>query len=233
MLFRQYFDHESYTYTYLIADPDSGEAALIDPVQDKTEFYLQQLGELKLTLAQVLDTHTHADHISANGLLRERTQCKTLLGVESQSTCVDRRFTHGDIIEVGALRITALHTPGHTDDSYSFHLNVQGQDYLFTGDTLLIRGSGRTDFQNGNAHEQYHSIKDILLSYPDTTLIYPGHDYQGRTVSTVAEERAHNPRLQVRDSNAYAELMAGLKLASPKMMDVAVPANQACGQSRV
>jgi glyoxylase-like metal-dependent hydrolase (beta-lactamase superfamily II) len=230
MLLRQYFDHESFTYTYLIADKQQKVAALIDPVSGKTSWYMELLAEMSLSLVAVLDTHTHADHISANGALRKLTNCKTYLGFEAASDCVDHGLLDGETILIGALSITAIKTPGHTDDSYSFHLHHEQQDYLFTGDTLLIRGSGRTDFQNGDAIAQYHSIKQKLLSYPDNTIIYPGHDYHGRMLSTVFEERHYNPRLQVNNAEQYADIMTELNLPSPKMMDVAVPANKACGQ---
>ena len=228
MLFRQLFDQASYTYTYLIAD--ESEAVLIDPVVEKVDDYLRLLKELGLNLKAVLDTHTHADHISAMGALREKTQCLALLGEQSQSECVSQTFTDGEIIPVGKLALTAIHTPGHTDDSYSFVLKNNGKTQLFTGDTLLIRGSGRTDFQQGNALQQYHSIFNKLLTYGDDAVVYPGHDYRGWTVSTVGEEKRNNPRLQVNNAQEYAVIMDNLKLANPKMMDVAVPANQKCGK---
>lgn len=228
MLFRQLFDQASYTYTYLIAD--ESEAVFIDPVVEKVDDYLRLLKELDLNLTAVLDTHTHADHISAMGALREKTQCLTLLGEQSKSECVSQTFTDGEIIPVGNLALTAIHTPGHTDDSYSFMLKHNGEIRLFTGDTLLIRGSGRTDFQQGDALQQYHSIFNKLLVYGDDAVVYPGHDYRGWTVSTVGEERRNNPRLQVNSAEEYAVIMNNLKLANPKMMDVAVPANQKCGK---
>jgi glyoxylase-like metal-dependent hydrolase (beta-lactamase superfamily II) len=188
------------------------------------------LNELNLKLVYVLDTHTHADHITGAGTLRDLTGAHTLLGEEAHSACVSQTMHHGDIIKVGQLAIKALHTPGHTDDSYSFILEDNDQFYAFTGDTLLIRGTGRTDFQNGNAAQQYTSLFDQLLKLPDNTWVYPGHDYKGWTVSTIGEEKAHNPRLQVKDVAAYVTLMSNLKLPNPKMMDTAVPANRACGQ---
>ncbi|WP_370979085.1 MBL fold metallo-hydrolase [Agaribacterium sp. ZY112] len=230
MILEQFFEKESSTYTYLIADEQSAKAALIDPVLELSEFYIEQLNARGLTLVYVLDTHTHADHISANGKLRELSGCTTYLGEESHSECIDKKFHHKQLIKLGNLNITALHTPGHTDDSYSFHVNNDKQDYLFTGDTLLINGSGRTDFQQGDAGTQYHSIFDTLLSYPDSSIVLPGHDYHGQTQSTVANERANNPRLQVKNKEAYIELMNNLKLPNPKLMDIAVPANQACGK---
>lgn len=230
MFLRQYFDHESYTYTYLIADAQQQVAVLIDPVKDKAQWYIQLLNELNFTLIGVLDSHTHADHISASGQLRELTSCKTYLGFEALSDCVDDSFSDGDVIWVGDIAINTIHTPGHTSDSYCFHVHDQQQDYLFTGDTLLIRGSGRTDFQQGNAIAQYHSIFDKLFAFPDNTIVYPAHDYQGRMLSTLAEEKQFNPRLQVTSADEYAAIMGALNLPSPKLMDVAVPANQACGK---
>ena len=229
MIFRQLFDAESSTYTYLIADEKARQAALIDPVIANTDDYLMLLEQLQLTLVVAMDTHTHADHITALGLLREKTGCRTMLGEQAVATCVTKHFSDGDIIHVGGLQIKALYTPGHTNDSYSFYVSNDKPPMLLTGDTLLIRGTGRTDFQNGDASQQYHSLFDVLLSYPDETLVYPGHDYRGWTVSTVAEEKAHNPRLQVSDEQAYIKIMANLHLPNPILMDVAVLANQACG----
>jgi len=229
MIFRQLFDAKSCTYSYLIGDEKTGLAVLIDPVIANTDDYLMLLEQLQLKLVVVMDTHTHADHITALGSLREKTGCRTMLGEQAEASCVTENFSNDDIIHAGDLQIKALHTPGHTNDSYSFYLLGDKQPMLFTGDTLLIRGTGRTDFQNGDAGQQYHSLFDVLLKYPDHTLVYPGHDYKGWTVSTVAEERAHNPRLQVADEAAYVELMGNLHLPQPDLMDVAVPANQACG----
>ena len=230
MILRQLFDHDSYTYTYLIADTGSRDAVLIDPVIGKLDLYLSLLTDLQLNLRYVLDTHTHADHITAMGTLRERTGCLTHLGKESKSECVDIKVSDNDNISIGSLTLKALYTPGHTNDSYSFYLEHERQSFVFTGDTLLIRGSGRTDFQNGNALEQYESLFERLLKLPEATIVYPGHDYRGFTQSTIAEEKQHNPRLQVSNAQAYQELMNGLNLPNPKMMDIAVPANQACGQ---
>jgi sulfur dioxygenase len=229
MIFRQLFDAVSCTYSYLIGDKKTGQAVLIDSVIGKTDDYLMLLEQLQLKLVVAMDTHTHADHITALGSLRDKTGCRTMLGEQAVASCVTGNFSHGDIIDVGELHIKVLHTPGHTNDSYSFYLRDGKLPMLFTGDTLLIRGTGRTDFQNGDAGQQYHSLFDVLLKYPDHALVYPGHDYKGWTVSTVAEERAHNPRLQVADEPAYVELMGNLHLPQPDLMDVAVPANQACG----
>lgn len=229
MIFRQLFEKVSSTYTYLIADEMTGEALLIDPVLEQTEMYLRLLDELGLTLKVAMDTHTHADHITALGKLREHTGCSSLMGAQAQSACATGQFVDQQIIKIGQLRIKALHTPGHTDDSYSFMLEHEGQTFLFTGDTLLIRGTGRTDFQNGNAEHQFNSLFNVLLQLPDNTWVYPGHDYKGWMVSTLHEEKKHNPRLQVSNVMEYRHIMDNLKLANPKMMDVAVPANRACG----
>lgn len=231
MLLRQLFDQESWTYTYLLADADSREAVLIDPVKGQVPAYLQLLRELGLTLRAALDTHVHADHITGLGELRAATGCLTWMGKESAAPCVSARFEDGGEVAFGRHRLKVMYTPGHTDDSYCFCLEANGQRMVFTGDTLLIRGTGRTDFQNGSAHDQYRSLFNRLLQLPADTLVYPGHDYKGWTVSTVAEERAFNPRLQVADEAAYVELMGNLKLPNPRLMDVAVPANQACGRT--
>jgi sulfur dioxygenase len=230
MIFRQLFERESSTYTYLIGCEQTREAVLIDTVNTELNNYLTLLTELDLKLIGVLDTHTHADHITAAGALRTATGAFTLLGEQAHSFCVSKALHNGDQIAVGKLIIKALHTPGHTDDSYSFLLEDKGQLYVFTGDTLLIRGTGRTDFQNGNAAEQYASLFERLLKLPDTTWVYPAHDYKGWMVSTIGEEKAHNPRLQVKDVSAYVTLMNNLKLPNPTLMDTAVPANRACGQ---
>ena len=232
MILRQLFDSESSAYTYLIGDENSGEAALIDPVIDKADEYLMLLEQLGLKLIVSIDTHTHADHITALGVLREHTGCQTMIGEQAVAKCVTSKFSEGDHIVVGKLSLEVLYTPGHTDDSYSFYLSSDGRSMLFTGDTLLIRGTGRTDFQSGDPRQQYDSLFGSLLMFAGDTLVYPGHDYKGWSVSTIDEERAHNPRLQVTNSDAYAELMDGLMLPNPKLMDVAVPANQMCGNTR-
>ncbi|MDC3261791.1 MBL fold metallo-hydrolase [bacterium] len=229
MIFRQLFDHESSTYTYLLGDANSGEALLIDPVIANTDSYLSLLQQLSLTLKLCVDTHTHADHITALGALRERTGCITMMGEQAMADCVSQSFAHLDQIEVGSIKLQVLYTPGHTDDSYSFY--VPDAAMLFTGDTLLIRGTGRTDFQNGDALAQYHSLHELLLKLPEHTEVYPAHDYKGWSKSSIREERQHNPRLQVSSAEDYAAIMAALKLPNPKLMDIAVPANQACGES--
>jgi glyoxylase-like metal-dependent hydrolase (beta-lactamase superfamily II) len=225
MLFRQLFERESSTYTYLIASRPGGEALLIDPVKTELGKYLQLIDELDLRLVFAIDTHVHADHVTGLGDLRAATACATLMGAQSKAECVSRKISDGELLEVDRLELRALYTPGHTDDSYSFVM----KDRVFTGDTLLIRGTGRTDFQNGDPSAQYDSLFGKLLRLPEQTLVYPAHDYRGWTVSTIGEERAHNPRLQVRSRRDYVELMQGLRLPNPKQMDVAVPANLACG----
>lgn len=232
MLFRQLFDATSSTYTYLLADRQTGEAVLIDPVREQMPSYLRLLEELELKLVMAIDTHVHADHITALGALREATGCVTWMGRQAQADCVSARFSDGDRLRFGAHELLAMYTPGHTDDSYSFYLEANGQKFVFTGDTLLIRGTGRTDFQNGSPHDQYHSLFGRLLQLSGDTQVFPAHDYKGWTVSTIAEERLHNPRLQVATEAEYVQLMQALKLPSPALMDVAVPANRACGFER-
>lgn len=225
MLFRQLFDSESSTYTYLLAGRPGREALLIDPVRSKVETYLQLIAELELRLVVAIDTHVHADHVTALGALREATACTTLMGEQSRAECVSRKVSDGELITLDGLQLRATYTPGHTDDSYSFVMH----DRVFTGDTLLIRGTGRTDFQSGDAAAEHESIFGKLLRLPEETLVYPAHDYKGWTVSTIGEERAHNPRLQMRTKDEYVRFMRALKLPDPKLMDVAVPANLACG----
>lgn len=225
MLFRQLLDRESGTYTYLLGCETQRQAALIDPVKEQLGLYLTLLEQLNYTLVAAIDTHVHADHITALGALRQASSCATYVGAPSSSPCASQIYQEGEIIQIGEIALKAWHTPGHTDDSYSLVL----ADRVFTGDCLLIRGTGRVDFQNGNALQQYASLQR-LLTLPDETLVYAGHDYKGWTVSTIGEERQHNPRLQVRNAEEYAALMRQLNLPNPKMMDVAVPANRACGQ---
>jgi glyoxylase-like metal-dependent hydrolase (beta-lactamase superfamily II) len=225
MIFRQLFERESSTYSYLLASRPGGEALLIDPVKEAVPGYLRLLRELDVRLLFAVDTHVHADHVTGLGELREATGCLTVIGSESRAECVSRRVADGELLRVDGIALRALHTPGHTDDSYSFVM----PDRVFTGDTLLIRGTGRTDFQNGDPRAQYDSLWGKLLQLPDDTLVYPAHDYKGWTVSTIGEEKAHNPWLQVRSRDEYVALMKGLKLENPRQMDVAVPANLACG----
>jgi len=228
MIFRQLFDAVSSTYSYLLAGRCGGEALIIDPVIDKVERYLQLMRELDLKLVKAIDTHLHADHISGLGALRDRTHCITVMGERSAVDVVSMRIADGDRLQLEGVDLEALYTPGHTDDSFCFRM----ADRVFTGDTLLIRGTGRTDFQNGDARAQYESIFGRLLKLPDDTRVYPGHDYKGDTVSTIGEERRCNPRLQVKSVDEYVELMGKLRLANPKMMDVAVPANMKIGLSQ-
>lgn len=226
MLFRQLFDRETSTYTYLIASGAGREALLVDPVREQLPAYLQLLHELDLQLVIAADTHTHADHVTALGGLRDATACITMMGAQTRAECVSARFSDGETLKLDGLSVRALYTPGHTDESYSFVMS----DRVLTGDVLLIRGTGRTDFQNGDPYASYDSIFNKLLRLPDATLVYPGHDYKGWTVSTIGEERRWNPRLAVADAPAYAALMKDLKLPDPAQMDVAVPANLRCGR---
>ena len=220
MIFRQLFDSVSSTYSYILASRRGGEALIIDPVLDKVDRYLKLMEELDLKLVKAVDTHLHADHITGLGALRDRTRCVTVMGEQSKVDVVSMRIADGDRLTVEGLSLDVLYTPGHTDDSYSFHFG----DRVFTGDTLLIRGTGRTDFQNGDSRAQYESLQR-LMRLPEETLVFPAHDYKGDTVSTIGEEKRFNPRLKVRDAEEYAALMASLNLPNPKMMDVAVPAN--------
>ncbi|MDR3538956.1 MAG: MBL fold metallo-hydrolase [Acetobacteraceae bacterium] len=225
MIFRQLFDATSGTYTYLLASRRGGEALIVDPVLEKVDRYLQLIRELDLQLVKAVDTHLHADHITGLGALRDRTRCITVMGEQSSVDVVSMRVADGDRLTIEGLALDVIYTPGHTDDSYSFRMD----DRVFTGDTLLIRGTGRTDFQNGDARAQYDSIFNRLLRLPDETLVFPAHDYKGDTVSTIGEEKRCNPRLQVAGVHDYVALMNGLNLANPKMMDVAVPANMRQG----
>ena len=227
MIFRQLFDSASSTYTYLLGSRQGGEALLIDPVLEKTDHYLQLLDELDLTLIKAIDTHVHADHITALGALRDKTRCVTVMGQTSKVDVVSMRVDEGDTIEIETISLNVLYTPGHTDDSYSFVMS----DRVFTGDALLIRGTGRTDFQGGNNIQAYNSLFKKLLKLPNDTLVYPGHDYKGDTVSTIGEERFFNPRLQVNSEIEYSNIMNNLNLPNPKHMDIAVHANLAIGFS--
>jgi len=225
MIFRQLFDHASSTYSYLLASRKGGEALIVDPVLERVDRYLQLVQELDLKLVKAVDTHIHADHITGLGALRDRTHCITVMGEQARVDVVSMRVAEGDKLTIEGLSLDVLYTPGHTDDSYSFLMG----DRVFTGDTLLIRGTGRTDFQNGCARAQYESLFGKLLKLPEETLVYPAHDYKGDTVSTIGEEKRSNPRLQVRSADEYVELMARLELPNPKLMDVAVPANMRVG----
>jgi glyoxylase-like metal-dependent hydrolase (beta-lactamase superfamily II)/rhodanese-related sulfurtransferase len=225
MIFRQLFDSVSGTYSYLLASRAGGEALLLDPVLEKVDRYCQLLRELDLKLVKAVDTHLHADHVTGLGELRDRTQCVTIMGEQSKADVVAMRVSDGDKVTIEGLALDVMYTPGHTDDSYSYRM----ADRVFTGDTLLIRGTGRTDFQNGSAKAQYDSIFNRLLKLPDDTMVFPAHDYKGDTVSTIGEEKRYNPRLQVRSVEEYVELMGNLKLPNPKLMDVVIPANMHVG----
>jgi sulfur dioxygenase len=229
MIFRQLFDHKSSTFTYLLAERSGGEALLIDPVLENTEQYVRLIDELDLKLVLAVDSHIHADHVTAIGALRQRTDCASAMGAMTKTECVSVCFNEGEKLYADNLSLDVLYTPGHTSDSYSFRM----PDRVFTGDTLLIRGTGRTDFQNGDPAAQYDSLFGKLLTLPDETLVYPAHDYNGMTVSTIGEEKRHSPRLQVADKQAYIELMNGLVLEDPQLMDVAVPSNRQCGLKAV
>ncbi len=225
MLIRQLFDTQTFTFTYLVADGINSEAIIIDPVDTKIEQYMRLLKELNLKLKYVFDTHVHADHITAAGKLRELTNCTTLLGEATGATCVSKTVCDGEKIQVGAIEFTVLETPGHTQDS--FCLYTAGM--VFTGDTLFVRGTGRTDFQAGNPIDQYNSIINKLFTLPETTIVYPGHDYNGNTCTTIWEEKNFNPRLAGKTVEEFKYIMDNLNLSNPKLMDIAVPANLACG----
>jgi len=225
MIFRQIFDPISSTYTYLLAERIGGEALLIDPVLEHTDNYLKLITELDLKLVLAMDTHIHADHVTATGKLAKLTDCLSAIGEQAQTECVSLKFTEDEIIKADNLAVRAIYTPGHTDDSYSFLM----KDRVFTGDTLLIRGTGRTDFQNGDPAAQYDSLFNRLLTLPEDTLVYPAHDYEGRTVSTIYEEKRFNPWLQVYSRQQYIDQMNALELDPPRLIDVAVPANRQCG----
>lgn len=224
MIIRQLFDRDTWTYTYLLGDPTTGEAALIDPVFEQLDRDLKLLDELGLRLVLVLDTHVHADHVTAAGALRARTGAKTASGIAG-AACADIHVRHGDVLRVGTIAVTALETRGHTDDGVSY--SVQGA--VFTGDTLFIRGCGRTDFQNGSASDLYDSITQVLFLLPAETVVYPGHDYNGMTASTIGEEMRFNPRVAGKSREEFVAIMAALNLAPPRRLDVAVSANRACG----
>ena len=225
MLFRQLFDKTSCTYTYIIASAKGREALIIDPVLENVERYILLLKELDLKLVKVIDTHIHADHISGIAELRDRTNCVTIMGDKTPTDVVSMQVSDQELIKIDGLEFRSLFTPGHTSESFSFLMS----DRVFTGDTLLIRGTGRTDFQNGNPRDSYNSIFNKLLKLPDETLVYPAHDYKGDTVSTILEEKKFNPRLQVKSVNEYIEIMNNLNLPDPKLMDVAVPNNLKLG----
>ena len=221
MLFRQLFDKSSSTYTYLIASAKGREALIIDPVLENIEQYIKLLNELDLKLVKVIDTHIHADHITAASKLKNQTNCATIMGEHTPSDTVEIKVKDDDIICVDKLKIKVIYTPGHTKDSYSFIMD----DCLFSGDALLINGTGRTDFQGGNSKDSYNSIFNRLLKLPEETLLYPAHDYNGQTVSTIGKEKKFNPRLQVNSINEYIDIMNNLNLSKPKLMDINVASN--------
>ena len=221
MLFHQLFDKNSSTYTYLIASAKGREALIIDPVLENIEQYIKLLNELDLKLVKVIDTHIHADHITAASKLKDVTNCTTIMGEHTPSDTVEIKVKDDEIIYVDKLEIKVIYTPGHTKDSYSFLMD----DCLFSGDTLLINGTGRTDFQGGNSKDSYNSIFNRLLKLPEETLLYPAHDYNGQTVSTIGKEKKFNPRLQVNSVNEYIDIMNNLNLSKPKLMDINVASN--------
>ena len=221
MIFNQLFDEKSSTYTYIIASGKGREALIIDPVIEHTNEYLKVLENLELKLVKVIDTHIHADHITGLNELNKRTKCTRVMGEKSKSEVIDLKVKDDEKIEIENIKLETIYTPGHTDCSYSYFMN----DRVFTGDTLLINGTGRTDFQNGSSHDAYDSLFNRILKLPEKTLVYPAHDYNGKKYSTIENEKNNNPRLQVKSKEQYAEIMNNLNLANPKMMDVAVPAN--------
>ena len=221
MIFNQFFDEVSSTYTYLISSGKGREALIIDPVVEKTNQYILFLKKLDLKLVKVIDTHIHADHISGLNELHKKTDCITIMGDKSPSEIVSLKVKDNEKIKIENIELISLHTPGHTNCSYSFLMN----DRIFTGDTLLINGTGRTDFQNGDPVAQYHSLFDRILKLPDKTFVYPAHDYNGKKSSTIGLQKKTNPRLQVKNIEEYVNIMENLKLERPKMMDVALPAN--------
>ena len=221
MIFRQLFDKVSSTYTYLIASRTGAEALIIDPVLENVNSYIRLLEELDLRLVKVIDTHIHADHISGMAELRDKTNCITIMGDKTHADIVSMKVSDNEFINIEKLKLKAMFTPGHTSESFSFLMD----DRIFTGDTLLIRGTGRTDFQNGDPEDSYDSIFNKILKLPEQMLVYPAHDYKGDTVSTIEEEKKFNPRLQVKSKQEYIDIMNNLNLPDPKMMDVSVPSN--------
>jgi sulfur dioxygenase len=225
MIFKQLFDINSSTYTYLIASAKGREALIIDPVLENVGEYIEELKELDLKLVKVIDTHIHADHVTGASKLKNQTNCTTIMGDKTPTDAVEIKVKDEEIIKLDQLEIKALHTPGHTSDSFSFILN----NYLFSGDTLLINGTGRTDFQNGSSKDAYNSIFNRLLKLPEETFLYPAHDYKGEKVSTIGKEKKFNPRLQVRNVDEYIEIMNNLNLKKPKDIDFNVASNLKLG----
>jgi len=221
MIFEQLFDAKSSTYTYIISSGKGREALIIDPVIEHTDEYIKVLKNLELKLVKVIDTHIHADHITGLNELNKRTNCTRIMGENSKSEVIDLRIKDNEKINVENIELKAIYTPGHTDCSYSYLMN----DRVFTGDTLLINGTGRTDFQSGSSEDAYDSLFNKLLKLPESTLVYPAHDYNGKKYSTIKNEKNNNPRLQVSSKEEYVEIMENLNLENPKMIDIAVPAN--------
>ena len=221
MIFKQLFDKKSSTYTYLISSGEGREALIIDPVIDNVADYLDLLKNLNLKLVKVIDTHIHADHVTGASKLKNVTKCSTIMGEHTPAETVEIKVKDDEYINLDNLKIRALYTPGHTSDSYSFLMN----NYLFSGDTLLINGTGRTDFQNGNAKDAYNSIFKKLLKLPEETLLYPAHDYKGEKVSTIGKEKKQNPRLQVSSVDEYIEIMNNLDLKRPTGLETNVARN--------
>jgi sulfur dioxygenase len=225
MIFKQVFDQKSSTYTYLIASSKGREALIIDPVLDNVKDYIKLLNELDLKLVKVIDTHIHADHVTGASKLKVKTKCVTIMGSHSPADAVEIKVKDNEVIKLDTLEIRALYTPGHTSDSYSFLMNK----FLFSGDTLLINGTGRTDFQNGNAKDAYNSIFYKLLKLPDETILYPGHDYNGEKTSTIKKEKKLNPRLQVDSVDEYIDIMNNLNLKKPDLIDFNIASNLKLG----
>ena len=225
MIFKQVFDTKSSTYTYIIASAEGREALIIDPVLENVEDYIKILNQLNLKLVKVIDTHIHADHVTGAGKLRDKTKCVTIMGEHTPTDAVEVKVKDGEIIKLDKLNFRALYTPGHTSDSFCFLMD----NYLFSGDTLLINGTGRTDFQNGNSKDAYNSIFNRLLKLPEETLLYPAHDYKGQTVSTIGKEKRSNPRLQVKNVDEYIEIMNNLNLKKPEKIDYNVKNNLKLG----
>ena len=221
MIFKQLFDQKSSTYTYLIASSKGREALIIDPVLENVKDYIILLKELDLRLVKVIDTHIHADHVTGASKLKDITKCSTIMGDHTPADAVEIKVKDDEYINLENLKIKAMYTPGHTSDSYSFLMD----NYLFSGDTLLINGTGRTDFQNGDSKDAYNSIFNKLLKLPDETFLYPAHDYKGEKVSTIGKEKKQNPRLQVSSVDEYVELMNNLKLKKPSEIDFNVAKN--------
>lgn len=231
MIFRQLFEPESSTYTYLLGCPETGQALLVDPVLETFERDLDTIRDLGLTLAMTLETHIHADHLTSALKLRAIAESRVAVPAKAGVACADLQVTAEYPIEIGTLSLAPLFTPGHTDHHHCYGIEGPDGQRLLTGDCLLIDGCGRTDFQGGDSGDMYRSVRDVLFELPGDTLVYPGHDYQGRRVSSIAQEKARNPRLgDGKDLDQFTGIMAGLGLPYPKKMDLAVPANLRCGQ---